>query len=118
MNEVIIKPILKNPKGKVDEINNLRPISISNTLAQLFERFFLYKINPALKNHKNQFGFKQRSSCTLALFTMRETILNYIENNSCLYLVSLDAEKAFDKLWREGLFFKLAQTIDKHSWLL
>ncbi len=43
MNEVIIKQILKIPKGKVDEINNLRPISISNTLAQLFERFFFTK---------------------------------------------------------------------------
>ena len=30
---------------------------------------------------------------------------------------ALDAEKAFDKLWRDGLFFKLINKIDKLSWI-
>ncbi|RNA03323.1 hypothetical protein BpHYR1_010832, partial [Brachionus plicatilis] len=29
---------------------------------------------------------------------------------------SLDAQKAFDKLWRTGLFFKLKETIHEMFW--
>ena len=32
---------------------------------------------------------------------------NFIENKKPCYIVSFDAENAFDKLWRAGLFYKL-----------
>ena len=57
--------------------------------------------------HKNQFGFKKKTSCNHALFSLKETILNYTENKTGIKIASLDAEKAFDKVWRDGFFFKL-----------
>jgi hypothetical protein len=30
----------------------------------------------------------------------------------------LDAEKAFDKLWRDGLFYKLIKKLEKREWLV
>ena len=33
-------------------------------------------------------------------------------------MISLDAEKAFDKLWRNGLFYKLKNKLDKRDWLI
>ena len=30
-------------------------------------------------------------------------------------MISLDAEKAFDKLWRDGLFYKLIKNLEKES---
>ena len=71
-----------------------------------------------LTTNNNQFGFKRSSSCKLALFCIRETIIKYMENNSTCYLISLDAEKAFDKLWRPGIYFKLIKRLNKLDWLI
>ena len=39
-------------------------------------------------------------------------------NKIGIKIASLDAEKAFDKLWRAGLFFKLIDRIDPSLWHL
>lgn len=114
----IIKPILKDPDKKTDDVNNIRPISISNCLAQIFEKLVLIQ-SPDLKTtHKNQFGFKQKTSCNHALFTLKESILNYTENHTGIKIASLDAEKAFDKVWRDGLFFKLIKKMNSTMWFI
>ena len=44
--------------------------------------------------------------------------MNYIENKTSCKAASLDAEKAFDKLWRDGLFFKLINVIPIDFWFI
>ena len=66
----------------------------------------------------NQFGFKYKRSCNHAIFTFKETILNYTENRPGIKIVSLDAEKAFDKVWRNGIFYKLIDKMDLSLWFL
>jgi hypothetical protein len=117
-NDCKIKPILKDFGKSNKDINNIRPISISNSLAKFFERLMLNKNYKNLATNKNQFGFKRNSSCKLALFCIRETIIKYMENNSTCYLISLDAEKPFDKLWRPGLFYKLIKRLSNQDKLL
>ena len=114
----IIKPILKDPDKKSDDTNNIRPLSISNCLSQIFEKLILYSSPKLREIHKNQFGFKPKTSCNHAVFTMKETILHYVENGSGVRIASLDAEKAFDKVWRDGLFFKLIDELDLSIWVL
>ena len=76
-------------------------------------------MSPGLKiSHSNQFGFKEKTSCNHALFALKETILNYTENRSGIKIVSLDAEKAFDKVWRDALFFKIINKMDSTFWYL
>jgi hypothetical protein len=111
-------PIIKNFNKPNDDLNNIRPISISNTIAQLFERLLLNRNYKNFNTSKNQFGFKKNSSCKLALFCIKETIIDYLEKNSECYILSLDAEKAFDKLWRDGLFYKLIKKLEKREWLI
>ena len=96
----------------------MRPISISNCFAQIFEKIVLLNSPMLRKTSKNQFGFKQKTSCNHAIFAVKETIINYIEKKSSCRLASLDAEKAFDKLWRNGLFYKLLDKIDTHNWFI
>jgi hypothetical protein len=103
-NHSIIKPILKNQDKKTNDTNNIRPLSISNCLAQIFEKLILYHSPDLFKAHKNQFGFRKKTSCNHAIFVVKETILRYTQRGSACKIASLDAEKAFDKDWRDGLF--------------
>jgi hypothetical protein len=66
----------------------------------------------------NQFGYKKKTSCKHSYFLVNETINYYKQNGSKLYAVFLDASKAFDKLWRDGLFFKLMNKIPNEVWRL
>ena len=57
-NVSIIKPIIKDQDKCSDDINNIRPLSISNCLSQIFEKLILFSSPELQKIHKNQFGFK------------------------------------------------------------
>ena len=92
------------PKIKITgaDPNNFRPISVSSTYALLLELILDNRMN--LKLHDNQFGFKKRTSTKHAYFVLNETIIYYKNGGSHCNVVSLDAAKAFDRLWRNGLF--------------
>jgi hypothetical protein len=102
-----IIPIKKDKNKSINDTNNLRPISISNTLAQIFERLLMTKINSINNTHTNQFGYKNKTSCSHGLFTFKETIIWFLENNKHCYAAFLDAIKAFDNLWRQALYLKM-----------
>ena len=68
------------------------------------------------KIHSNQFGYKKNLSSKHVSFLANETISYYRQNDSKLNLIFLDASKAFDKLWRDGLFFKLLNNIPDPIW--
>ena len=98
--------MIKDHSKPTNTIGNLRPISIPNTLAQVFERLLLNKI-PEIKNtHMNQFD-KNNTSCSHALFTFKETIIHYLDKKQHYFAVSFDAVKAFDRVWREAFFYFL-----------
>ena len=107
MNITHIVPIKKDKSKSINDIKNLRPISISNTLAQIFERIMMMKIKSIYNTHDNQFGYKNKTSCSHALFVFKETIISFLENKQHCFAVFLDAIKAFDNLWRSGLYVKM-----------
>jgi hypothetical protein len=53
--------IKKDKNKSINDINNLRPISISNSLAQIFERLLMTKINSINNTHINQFGYRNKT---------------------------------------------------------
>jgi hypothetical protein len=67
----------------------------------------------SIKNtSKFQFGFKNKTSCIHALFAIRECVIPYIHDRKTqVYGVTIDAEKAFDSLWRDALFYKLLKSV-------
>ena len=95
-NTSFIRPILKDNKKSNSDLKNLRPFSISNTLSQIFERLILEIIPELMITHDNQFGYKNKTGCLHAIFCIKETIINHINNKKPCYIVSFDAEKAFD----------------------
>ena len=113
-NCAVIKPIPK--KGKINEPSDYRPISISSVLSSLFEFLLLSKIEKIKDTTNNQFGYKKFTSCKSTYYVVNETFEFYKHGGSNLHMVSLDAVKAFDKLWRSGLFFKLKGVIEPGAW--
>ncbi len=95
-NRTIIISIIKDKLKKAFDVNNLRPISVSNCLAQIFERIILINSKFLKDTSTNQFGFHIGLSTYQPIFLLKETVSKYKKVKSPLYIASLDAEKAYD----------------------
>ena len=49
-----------------DDVNNLRPLSIWDAYANIFERIVLNEVKVDHPDHSKQFGFKPNASCSHA----------------------------------------------------
>lgn len=114
-NVSLIHPI---PKTKTfrDKPDEYRPISVSNILCNVYEQVILIKTHSTFKFNKRQFGYSAASSCKQSSFLVNEVINYYKRGNSPIYILSLDTKKAFDRMWREGAYYKLIGKIDKSLW--
>ena len=82
----VIKPILKDTRKLGFDVNNLRSISISNCLSQIFEKIIV-KTNPALlKISSNQFGFKKGLSTVHPLFILKDASIWFKNDNTPCYV--------------------------------
>ena len=111
--------VLKNghmvmtPKGNKDPRNviNYRPITLLEVLAKILEktvnnRFYNY-LEDNNKLHKNQFGFRRGYGTEVAITKVYETIALNQRNRGQCTVVCHDVAKAFDKVWHDGLKFKI-----------
>jgi hypothetical protein len=112
----MVSPIPK--KDEIKEPGDARPISVSGVLSNMLESLILLKSSFLRGTHQNQMGYKAKTSCKHAFFLVNETINYYLSGRSPLFVLSLDASKAFDKLWRAGLFHKIKPFMDPGLWRL
>ena len=57
--------------------------------------------------YDHQFGFKSRHSTDMCIFTVKNLIKYYTDQNTPVYTCLLDASKAFDRVNHWTLFAKL-----------
>ena len=94
-------------------IRNYRPVSLLAICGKVFERlifneiFKYFSVNKLIS--KNQFGFQSSDSCINQLLSITQKLFTFFDNRIEVRTVSLDISKAFDKVWHEGLIFKLKQ---------
>ena len=106
-------PIFK--KGDKQLIINYRPISLLPICGKLFEKIIFNNLYSYLQANnlitKNQSGFRPGDSTTNQLLYLVNEIHQAFENPKSLEVraVFLDISKAFDKVWHNGLIFKLKQ---------
>lgn len=66
----ILKPLVKDSKKSQDDLNNLRPLSISDVYTTVYEKILLNEVRSDHKDHPKQLGFKVNSSCAHANFIL------------------------------------------------
>ena len=108
-----VTPIYK--KGDKQLAKNYRPISLLPICGKIFEKIVFGQLYSYLSGNglltKNQSGFRPGDSTTNQLLYLVNEIHEAFDNPKCLEVraVFLDISKAFDKVWHEGLIFKLKQ---------
>ena len=105
---LLILSMIPIPKGgKVCSTNAdlYRSIAISSILSKILDYVIIDQQSDSLCTSDYQFGFKSHSSTMLCSTMLIETIQYYDENGrQPLYVLFLDARKAFDRVCYSELF--------------
>ena len=111
MKEGIIITLHKGGKKSKKDPNNYRAITLSSVFLKLFEKVIVdqLKTDNKLMINKLQGGFQEKMGCIMTSFAFRECLHFSKENHSKLYVCFLDSRQAFDRVWHDGLFYKLWQ---------
>ena len=106
-----IKPIFK--KGKKDNIENYRPISLLPVFSKILEKMMYNRLVPVpfLQKHNilstSQFGFRKDMSINNAIFSFTNNILNAKDSKEHVLGLFIDLKKAFDVVDHDILIEKL-----------
>jgi hypothetical protein len=102
-------PIFK--KGDPLQCTNYRPISLLPCISKVFERVLFNHIFHFLKTNdlinKHQSGFIPGDSTVNQLLAICHKLCGHLDNNEDVIGVFLDLTKAFDKVWHQGLLYKI-----------
>jgi hypothetical protein len=118
INASLLYPIAKSNKKPMDDIGNVRPICVGETLASVLEGYFLHIIVSKYNENSKQFGFRPNYSCSHAMFCLNELIQSKRREGKTIYACFLDYTKAFDKLNRTKLLLKLHEIIPSDIWIM
>jgi len=99
----VVIPLVKNTDGDVTSSDNYRGITLSPVISKVFELMLMEMVSDKLTSSPLQFGFKAKSSCNHAIFTLRMLLKHFCSSGSTLTLCALDISKAFDRVNLYGL---------------
>lgn len=102
-------PVFKN--GEREVISNYRPISLLSIMGKVMERC-VYKHLHNYFNRQNtitclQSGFRPGDSTVNQLLSITDDIGKALDAGKEVRVVFCDISKAFDRVWHEGLLYKL-----------
>ena len=100
LKEAYVSPIYNRGDRRSPE--NDRPISVTPTLAKLFERPLLEQMSARLDMNKiinkNHFSFQKQKLCLKTIIALTEKINHYVEENDRVLTLFLDLAKIFNSI--------------------
>jgi hypothetical protein len=110
IDSLTIKPIYKK-KGDASNPSSYRPITILSCIGKLFTCILNRRLNTFLELNQIispvQAGFRKGFSTIDNIFVLHMLSDILKQNKKKLYCAFIDFSKAFDKVWRTGLWHKL-----------
>ena len=104
-----VQPIHKKDSRQIK--SNYRPISLLPVCGKILEKIVFDELYAFLNNNNlissDQSGFRPGDSTINQLISITSTIFDTFEDFDETRALFLDISKAFDKVWHEGLIFKL-----------
>lgn len=117
--EIILIPKPGKPR---EEVTSYRPISLLPCLSKLFETLLLDRLKPILLDSQvipnHQFGFRNEHATIEQVHRIADVIRSNLEGKKYCSALFLDVSQAFDKVWHEGLLYKVKQVLPQNYYLL
>jgi len=114
--------MISKPNKPKHLTSSYRPISLLPTFAKLFEKLILHRISPLIDQQnilpKSQFGFRRKHNTTQQIHRIVDKISSSFESKQFCPAVFLDISQAFDRVWHDGLLFKLKHFLPSPYFLL
>lgn len=102
---------LKKPGKKKDQPSSYRPISLLPVLGKILERIIHNRLQKHLEENKTiipeQFAFGKAKNAELQAARVVNEAKENFNKNKYTSFTTLDIEKAYDTVWRDGLSYKL-----------
>ena len=109
--------LIPKPGKQIHETSSYHPISFLPTLSKLFEKLLTNRLLPLLKDLKtlpdHQFGFRKQHSTIEQIHRITHNISQTLEKKKYCSAIFLDIQQAFDKVWHEGLLYKLKKILPR-----
>ena len=92
-----IVPSHKDYNLKDSESKNYRAVALSSLFAKILDNCILIMQSDSLQSDPLQFAYEENASTVQCLSVICE-VINYIHNDSCIYMRMLDASTVFDRV--------------------
>ena len=99
-------------KGDRQNLKSYRPVSLLTICGKIFDSYLMKCFEISLADNllvPNQSGFKPGDPSINQLLSITHEIYSSFDDGFEVRSVFLDISKAFDKVWHEGIIFKLQQ---------
>lgn len=110
--EVIMIP---KPGKPAEELKSYRPISLLPVLSKLFEKLLHKRLMKVVEERNlvpaHQFGFRKKHSTIDQVHRITSIIEQALEEKKVCSAIFLDVTQAFDKVWHDGLNYKLRKML-------
>lgn len=114
--------MIPKPDKPPDLPSSYRPISLLPFLGKILERLILKRLLPYISTNKilpdSQFGFRSAHNTIHQVHRLVDAISCSLENKHYCTCAFLDISQAFDRVWYEGLLFKLKKFLSPCLFLL
>ena len=113
--------MIYKPNKPENLVSSYRPISLLPIFSKIFEKLLLKRLKPYLQKYNivpdHQFGFRSKHGTPEQCHRVIKVITDSFENKKYCSAVFLDIQQAFDKVWHEGLLYKLKKLLPSTFYL-